>query len=104
MLHDLEDFHTCHYHRTTNCPSCATQRDKIYVHRINNTLEIKWYLYIQDLKQLEFGIMRYSRGYMSTFDPTNRAIAVPTLSFVPRSSYVGNQTLAERPCSMSTLP
>ena len=40
---------TSYDHSSSHAPSCATQRDKVHIHGVNNALEIKRYLYIQDL-------------------------------------------------------
>ena len=41
--------HTSHNHGTSDCPCRATEGGKIDIHRVDNALEVKWYLNIQHL-------------------------------------------------------
>lgn len=98
------EFHTCHYHSTADCPGCATKRDKVDIHRINDILKVERDLHIQDLSSIEFVYRNCRSGYINTFDPTNRSTAIATLDFVPRSSYNINHQIAEEICSVFALP
>lgn len=86
MLLMRPKLHTSQYHGPPHGPSRATHSGEVYIHRVNDTLEIEWHLHIQNLSRLEFSHRLGPEVANITFDPTSKAKAVLTLTLVPRSS------------------
>ncbi len=86
MLSFLPKFRTSQNHGPSYGPSRATQNGEVYIHRVNDTLEVERHLHIQNLERLEFSRRLRPKVANITFDPTSSAKAVPTLTFVPKSS------------------
>lgn len=60
---------TSYDHRARNCIRRPANCGKVHIHRVDNALEVKWHIHVENL------------------EPTSNDRAVPTRSFVPQSSY-----------------
>ncbi len=78
------NFHTCHDHRTANGPGCATKSDKVNIHGINNVLEVKRHLYIQDLWRTEFPYKESRVRAKEYFWPNQKSDSCSDPEFCPQ--------------------